>query len=290
MSHLSKRTRLLNIIRTAFMNHPGELVLIWAMQVVFLRPLAFRLLPNHYQYQKASFRTVVRHGIRFELDISNLNDWEVYYFCTDDSLEVLVSACSPGDRFLDIGANIGFATLRAAQQIGENGCVYSLEPYPDTFSKLKRNLQLNLPPNVHAYPVALGAVAADARLVVVKADNLGRNKISSQPKTLGVPVSLVTLDSFCKNQDIDRIDIMKLDVEGYEAEVLKGGREVIRRWRPKMLIEIGDENLRAQGSSPAEIISMLLNFGYKIKDARSNKDVDLSQNFANCHFDAWCHT
>lgn len=271
------------------MNRPVEFLLTRAMQVRWLRPLAFRLLPNHYQYKPGSFRSVVRFGLRFELDISNLNDWEIFFSCTDRSLEKLISESKPGFCVFDVGANIGFASLRLAERVGPSGTVIAFEPFPFTFAKLQRNLSLNPKLPVKPHPVALGSAIGEAKLAVVKADNLGRNKIQPLPNGDGVHVNLTTVDEFCAKHHIAQVDLLKLDVEGYEMQVLLGARQLITRCKPGLLVEIGDENLRAQGSSPAELVEFLHKSGYTVTDAGSARVIELSENFKNCHFDAWCH-
>ena len=121
--------------------------------------------------------------------------------------EFLVSRFRPGEVFVDVGANVGAYSLRAASQ---GMSVHSFEPNPENVKVLERNSEINgLSINMHA--CALGSSEGSASL----APNRGASRITDAGD-LEVPVR--TLDSF----HLPRADLLKMDVEGYELEVIRG--------------------------------------------------------------------
>jgi len=286
---LSARTRFLNYFRRIFMNPIGESFLAAAMMNTFTEPLAFKLLPNHYQYKKTSLRNVKRNDINYLLDISNLNDWEVYFNATEKTLGAFIDFCKPGSVVFDVGANIGYSALSFAKHSGTTGKVFAFEPFPFTFSKLQKNCSLNSFPQLHIYPLAIAAQAGPTHVQVVTENNLGKNKIDTHNKeNQSQPVNGTSLDLFYAAQTLSKIDLIKIDVEGYELEVLKGATVTMRSFGPTLFVEVDDENLRAQDTTPAELIRLLHSEGYRLFEARTQQPVSLGQDFTDCHFDIWC--
>ncbi len=157
----------------------------------------------------------------------------------------------------DIGANVGVFTCLMASQ---GHTVYSFEPIPETFCRLKNNVKFN---------GLLGRVQLNC-LAVGKEQGLVTFHIeenASATNRLAVPgpltadksastqlVAAVGLDGYCSGQGIQRIDFVKLDVEGMEPYVLQGGRELLKQRKiAAILIEICPINLRSVGLSPADL-------------------------------------
>lgn len=102
-------------------------------------------------------------------------------------------------------------------------------------------------------------------------------------------VKIVSLDTFLAKKYLKSIDLIKIDVEGYEYEVLKGAKKTIFEYRPVLFIEIDDNNLKQQNSSASNVISWLDDLGYSIKRADTLEPVDSNyEKFKNCHFDVIC--
>ena len=119
---------------------------------------------------------------------------------------------------VDAGANMGvFSTLVASKYPGAT--VYSFEPTPDTFATLQKNIQGYK--NIKAFNKALGEVVGMAKLAI--ASSHGGNHIAEE----GIPIEVATIDSL----DM-KVDFIKMDTEGYEANILKGARETIKKYKP----------------------------------------------------------
>lgn len=160
-----------------------------------------------------------------------------------------------GAIVLDVGANIGAHTVPLAQLVGSGGVVVAFEPQPVLHKILCANLVLNSVPNVLTYGIALGdseGTCIFPALDYSQPYNFGG--VSMDMVEEGETVPLGRLDGF----QLDRVDFLKLDVEGHESEVLKGAAETIERCRPIMYIE----NDRADKS--AELIQNLFDMGYRL--------------------------
>jgi FkbM family methyltransferase len=166
----------------------------------------------------------------------------------------------PGMVFVDVGANDGYYTLFAAQQIGRTGRVLAVEPSTRERTNLERNIARNGLGNVTVVPVALGAACGTAGLRLAQGAHSGHNTLGRFAND-GVhaesveQVTVRALDDVVAEQKLDRIDIIKIDVEGAEANVIAGGKSVLRAMRPLILLEISDKALRGQGSDAQALIA-----------------------------------
>ena len=141
-----------------------------------------------------------------------------------------------GDSVVDIGANIGALTVPLATLVGESGHVFALEPQPENYVLLKLNTASH--DNIIADPVALGARDGTIKVRPLSAlphTNYGGVQLGGSDADEDVP--LMTLDTYYA---ADRIAFIKLDVEGMEVEVLRGGQQTINKSRPILYVENDD--------------------------------------------------
>jgi FkbM family methyltransferase len=176
----------------------------------------------------------------------------------------------PGMVFVDVGANDGYYTLFAARRIGASGRAIAVEPSTRERVNLKRNIMRNGLGNVTVIPAALGASCGTVDLQLAQGVHSGHNTLGRFAND-GVQaesverVDMRTLDTLAAELGLDRIDFMKIDVEGAEAAVIVGGRRVLETMRPLILLEISDKALRAQGSGAQALIETLRrDLGYEI--------------------------
>lgn len=162
----------------------------------------------------------------------------------------LWSSLSPGDVFYDIGANAGYYTLLGSRAVGPEGEVKAFEPVPENVSKLMHHLLLNGIANVDVFEVAL--LDRSGRVCLALDDGSTQARLSSDG-TLAVEGR--TLDVL----DLSPPDVVKMDVEGAEAAVLRGGIETIREHRPLVFFSTHGEVLRA------ECYSLLTEVEYKVR-------------------------
>ncbi|MBK9797347.1 MAG: FkbM family methyltransferase [Holophagaceae bacterium] len=160
-----------------------------------------------------------------------------------------------GAVVLDIGANIGAHTVPLAQLVGDGGVVVAFEPQPVLHQILSANLVLNSIPNVLTYAMALGNAEGECLFPVLdysQPNNFGGIGVDMVEEGEAVPMG--RLDDF----QLERVDFIKLDVEGFESQVLEGAAETIARCHPIMYIE----NDRKEKS--AELIQRLFDMGYRL--------------------------
>jgi len=150
-----------------------------------------------------------------------------YRFATWNAAEYRAfrAAVRPGAVALDVGANVGAYAVLLGRWVEPGGRVYAFEPSPETFAGLSRHLALNgLGDTV--VPVAAAVAGADGRGTLSGGGLSGGNRLDA--RGAGPVVDTVSLDAFCAREGI-LPSFIKIDVEGAELEVLRGGRETIRR-------------------------------------------------------------
>lgn len=264
------KTRILNLLRKAFTLPGGESFLLAVVSGAELGSWRARLLPNHYQYPKPSLRRAVRHGITYDLDISDLVDWAIYFDLREAEQELMFGSVSPGATVFDVGANIGGTVMRFCQAVGEAGRVVAFEPDPANLERCRKNLALNEFVNHKLEGVALGREVGHATIYRVSERNPGMNRIlaAAPANASRHQVAMQTLDSYVEEKGVERIDAIKVDVEGYETNVVKGAAQSIARFKPVLFLELCDANLRGAGSSAQELVACLEGLGGKVSDAK----------------------
>ena len=160
----------------------------------------------------------------------------------------------PASVVCDIGANIGNHTLYFAKVLGA-GKVISVEPQPGVHATLQRNIALNdLQDRVVTHRVMLGEKAGVGRVAKFNPRNLGGTAFEVGEGE----VPLTTLDALVPEEDIARLDLIKIDVEGMQQAVLLGAEQVIATRRPPLWIEI-----LAKDPTSLETQGWLARFGYR---------------------------
>jgi FkbM family methyltransferase len=236
-----------------------------------------KLLPQPYLYKPGAKRRVVRNGAVFEVDISEAVDWNIYWgLVGGHAWDNFLSHLQLGDTVIDVGANAGEMTLRMAQTVGAQGVVYSIEPQTDNFERLSRNIALNNYPNIQIFQIAFGAARGYVSLAPRDWRNLGTQSVVAQSGIAqdATAIPMTTLDDFVETHQIQAVNGLKIDVEGYECEVLKGALQTIRRFHPVLLLEVIDEYLRAQNCSASQVRQMLTREEYTLLNAETCQPID----------------
>ena len=172
---------------------------------------------------------------------------------------------SPGMVVVDGGASCGIYTIAAAKLVGSTGKVFSFEPAVETFSVLRKNIDLNRLENVRAYRVALSDTDGTA---VLYHNVPGPNGFSlGCPKTTGLQleqeeVATCTLGQVGREEGVQRIGLIKLDVEGAEELVLRGAEQLIARSRPTIIFETNRAAVEQLGLDPIGPWKLLRSLGY----------------------------
>jgi FkbM family methyltransferase len=163
----------------------------------------------------------------------------------------------PGYIALDIGANVGLHALRLAREVGPEGEVFAFEPMPYAFQKLAANAALNPHLNIKAHRLALSNSPAEN----VEADFRSSWRHDGSRADPGIAkVTFVRLDDWVRGNAIERIDIVKIDVDGYEGLVIEGGKETIARHRPTIIIEAFIDQYKEGRPDPFRLLAEM---GYR---------------------------
>ena len=172
----------------------------------------------------------------------------------------------PGMTVLDLGAHHGLYTILASKRVAPSGKVFAFEPSPRERRALRLHVMLNLCSNVSILRLALGNENTEANLFVVEGAQTGCNSLRPPDvtdRTSPVRVRVTRLDDWLDSQKIDRVDFMKIDVEGAELDALKGAERLLnRRPRPVILAEVQDVRTQPWGYQAKEILTRLLDAGY----------------------------
>lgn len=221
---------------------------------------------------------VVRGGIAYDLDLSQGIDFAIYLGNiyergTKAALRKLVPASS---LVLDIGANIGAHTLHLAQLVGPEGRVIAFEPTDFAFRKLRRNLELNpeLGQRVttcHCFLTETDKTEVPAAIYsswpLVEKSGLHAKHLGRQMKTESAQSR--SLDSILAELADRKVHLVKLDVDGFECDVLRGATTLLRETRPVFVMEVSPYVLEEHGASLEEFLSFFIPNGYAFYDERT---------------------
>jgi FkbM family methyltransferase len=165
-----------------------------------------------------------------------------------------------GATFVDVGAQIGYYSLKAAPVVGSGGHVIAIEPNPETLTKLEANIRASGATAISVQPVACSDTEAMLELFAAPAANTGESSLSKAnasqvgPAVHAYKVRARPLDDIIRESGVTRVDVVKIDVEGAEYLVLKGSRETLAKFHPMVLVEMG--------SSAAQVREYLQTQGY----------------------------
>jgi FkbM family methyltransferase len=219
---------------------------------------------------------VKRGGITFQLDLAQGIDFAIFLGnaferSTKRALRELVA---PGSVVLDIGANIGAHTLYLAQLVGPAGRVLAFEPTEFAFRKLQRNMELNpdLAPRISAYNYFLAALDGtklpgsiySSWPLATHAD--GDTEVHAKHLGHAMPTRNATarsIDSVLAEAGNPKINLVKLDVDGFETDILRGATGLLRDMKPIFVMELAPYVLEERNSSLADLTSLLQSSGYR---------------------------
>ncbi len=182
----------------------------------------------------------------------------------EKDLGLVCTLVRPGDTVFDIGANFGLYTKILAECVGSGGRVYSFEPVPQTFHVLEHNVRSANLNQVSPLCLAASNTTGKATISIPTYSDGGENMYEASLERsvtgAGIEISTVRLDE--RFADLNRLDFVKLDVEGHEPAVLDGMQEIIKRHHPTFLIEINDGF--ATGSTGSAVARIMQSLGYSM--------------------------
>jgi FkbM family methyltransferase len=207
------------------------------------------------------------NGLKLWIDPENDDGVErsLYYTGTYEAgtLDFIENNLKPGDCFVDIGANIGLMSIVASMAVGDEGEIYSFEPHPETAKILRFNIDLNAISNIKVIQKGVGSENGQAKIYDRWDVNRGgASFIASNSKQDSYDVEIVRLDDVLSSISIDMI---KIDIEGFELEALKGAKNIIGSEKPPILIVECTQETEHQEYSREELYFWLKNTNSKYK-------------------------
>jgi len=192
------------------------------------------------------------------------NCWKTLYLRYEaDTVRILRENMRNGDTFWDVGANYGLMSLFASKLVGDTGHVFSFEPAPESFKLLQRNTGSSR--NISAFSYAVGNQdgtilmsvqgTSTGSSLVKQVVELSQNYHDGVP-IVEVPVSLYRMDTLL-NKLSAKPNVIKIDIEGFEVEALRGAQQILKEVRPTLIIEIHPLQIEISGSRADEIFDIL---------------------------------
>jgi len=210
-------------------------------------------------------RNINNHMVRFPA-------WWSRYYESDyekDNYEFLQQQVKPGMQILDIGAHIGLFSATASQLTGPVGKIICFEPTPGTYSVLLETLRLNKCTNVTAVQAAVSdkegeAVFYVSNIAACNSNSLVKNK--DEKELSAYPVKLVTIDSIVSGYSMQP-SLIKIDAEGAELDVLKGGVQTFKKYKPVLILGLHPDFILQKGDSLEKIWELLKSVNYEVRIA-----------------------
>jgi FkbM family methyltransferase len=225
----------------------------------------FRIVRAAERLVRAALHTDVTNvlGHRMRLDAKDRGELAIHGVYEPLSTDLVRAEIRPGNVVIDIGANIGYYTLIFAKGVGPAGRVVAFEPEPGNFALLEENVAGNGYRNVTLAQLAVSDRTGSARLYL-DADNAGDCRMyDSRDRRPSVEVETVRLDEHLAW--LDRIDLIKMDIQGAEPAALRGMRGLLGRHRQlKLLVEFWPYGLQLFGADPKEFLDALCEAGFAL--------------------------
>ena len=235
----------------------------------------FRLCSMYRLCTTATTEFGTRHKIQFP---DMIQKYIFYFGVWEPTITTFVrGSLSYGDRFVDVGANIGYYTCLASKLVGPSGRVYAIEASPPIYEKLLENLNLNEVRN--AYTLNNAVFDRETTLSVFQEGegNIGQSSVfqSENNKLIAKQVEAMPLHKLIDRQELYSARLIKIDVEGAEWFVINGLKGHLDRFSPETewLIEVNPAVIREHGGNINELIMLFKEAGYKIYTIDNRYDV-----------------
>jgi FkbM family methyltransferase len=218
-----------------------------------------------------------RGGLRWNLDLREGIDFSIFLLGSfePDMVAAYQQMIAAGAVVIDIGANIGAHTLRFAACVGAVGRVVAVEPTQYAFERLREHVLLNpeLAPRITLLQAMLMGSQQAALAEKIESSWPLDTPNDAHPEHAGVAkvtsgAVVRTLDDVVSKLDLKSVDFLKLDVDGYEVEVLRGARDTLRVFAPVILFEHAPYGVAEKGYNPGEIAEILNGAGYRFTDLK----------------------
>lgn len=204
------------------------------------------------------------HGYRMYLPAGELG-LALTGFSEARVTEYIQSIVTPGMVVLDVGAHVGYYSLMLADLAGPTGRLFAFEPEPANRDILEKNVALNNFTNTTIVGKAVGASGGMLRLHLAPENTGGHTVYPAPGHNRTIEVAVVTIDEYLQSVSADRVDFIKMDIEGYEHRALQGmERTLARATRQRIVMEYSPLMLRRAGSFPSAPLEFVQRLGFRL--------------------------
>ncbi len=217
-----------------------------------------RFISGHQYIERIKIYSGLPIALHLDDHIDNIIWWNGYY--EKHPTRIFLKLTNPGDCVVDVGANIGYYSVLAASRIGSAGKIFAFEPVLSIYQRLLENVsELK---NIKPEKVACGNTTGEIKIYVADDTCSAGSRISQPIENHPLKIETVPIIKLDNELMGEKVDLLKIDVEGYETEVLRGAVKLIRtNPQIKIFIEISKKLLEMAGSSPEEIFNLLTGLG-----------------------------
>ncbi len=244
--------KLLKILAPNF--HPTRIAIVRksiSLLISVIRPMIFK----------------TKYGFNLFIPKSDRSMYTLHLFLTKEyeaeESKLILSLLRKGDTVIDVGANVGYMTCLMGRSVGSIGKVHAFEPEHSNFEILQRNIKLNNLGNVKIYNLAVGEKGGVNKLFI-SPENKGDHTLVFLNNGRGfVNAKTVRLDEFVSEENID---LVKIDVQGYEIHVLNGMSSYLSsRAVRNIIVELTPSRVRRSGKTPYELFEIMGRYGLRGK-------------------------
>lgn len=229
-------------------------------------------------------RKILRNGIHFEIDLAEGIDLSLFLFgsfqkhVTDNKLLKI-----PEDAVIfDVGANVGVMSLLLCKN-NSGSQIHAFEPTHYALNKFMKNMELNptLSPRIRLTNCFVSSKSGDsAGLKAYSSWNIAggggvKHGVHGGTAMPAENVPSISLDDYCVNEKIDRLDFIKIDTDGHEFDVLKGAVQSIGKFRPSLVFELGIYVMEERKIQFSDYLDYFTKLNYKLFTSKSLKQINL---------------
>jgi FkbM family methyltransferase len=249
----------------------GPLELVWDAAMVGLKPARARC--EDFIWQRRRMRShddVLRarvQGSKMYLnprDVGISKELAIYKVHEPLATSVLRQIVTDGMVIIDIGANIGYYALIEAQGVGEGGRVLALEPVESNYALLVRNIRLNHYDNTTPIQVAIGDYTGKAKMYLSGKSNC-HSIVRRSSSDESSEVDIMTLDRFVDAHGLTSVELVRMDIEGYEFTALDGMIGTLREFRPLIFLELHPHIKTVDEDAGLNFVCRLRDLGYDVQ-------------------------
>jgi FkbM family methyltransferase len=193
------------------------------------------------------------------------NEYEV------EKTDFIKEQCKAGDVVFDIGAHMGIFSFFLAQQVGPTGKVFSFEPAPLTYKMLQHTIAYNHLGNIiESNQMAMADKEGELTFYIYSNSKISSGNslspLNPAGSHRGITVKTVTLDDFFDSKALNRLNFIKIDAEGAELDILKGGKKTIQKYKPCITLEVHPRILTPAAETMRELYQTISSYGYHVKE------------------------